>query len=60
MSNSIMFIHESRPMRSLKDKYRIDKALNIRKEVLRETGFCSVGFGECSAQKPSAFDETQM
>lgn len=46
MSNSMMFVRESKPMRSLKDKYRIDKTLSAQRDVLKETGFCSIGLGE--------------
>lgn len=45
MSN-IMFYKESKPIRSLKDKYNIDKKLSLQKEVLKDTGFNSIGFGE--------------
>lgn len=41
-----MYIYKSKPMRSLKDKYKIDKKLSLQKEVLKETYFNSIGLGE--------------
>lgn len=43
---NIMFDRDSKPMRSLKDKYRIDKKLSLQKIVLKETGFGGIGLGE--------------
>lgn len=44
--NTIMYTHNSRPIRSLKDKYKSDKKLSIQKVVLNETGFNGIGLGE--------------
>ena len=60
MSNNIMFVHESRPIRSLKEKYRIDKKLSMQRDVLKETYFCSIGFGEVFNKNALVKDETQM
>ena len=60
MSNSMMFVRESKPMRSLKDKYRIDKMLSVQRDVLKETGFCSIGLGDFLRKGSLATDETQM
>ena len=60
MSNSMMFVRESKPMRSLKDKYRIDKTLSAQRDVLKETGFCSICLGEFLRRSSLATDETQM
>lgn len=60
MLKSIMFVSESKPIRSLKDKYRIDRMLSIQKDVLKEPGLCSVGLGEISIKNASTTDKTQM
>jgi hypothetical protein len=41
-----MYTHNSRPILTLKDKYKSDKKLSIQKEVLNETSFNGVGLGE--------------
>lgn len=52
--SSILFVMESKPMRSLKDKYKIDKKLSLQKDVLKETSFCSIGLGELKENKLSS------